>query len=130
MSKLRDIEHPYYCESDSAYVDYREEFDDWASFLSSEEDEDFDLNLVFRFDWLKAGEDTGLKCDTLHIFYVGQRKALIGVCCILVTESDEPSVREWLQQRYNHLLKLWTPFSLEAKEGEKGEASSNVGEGD
>lgn len=77
------------------------------------------MNLVFRWDWKEdEDEETPFNGDVnypngkLLIFWMGQRKGLYSWSEIAVCRADEPAVREWLQQRYDYLSKLWRPLQL------------------
>lgn len=116
MPHLWEIEHPYYCNEGNYYARESVEgkYDSWAGFAESEGDSDFDMNLVFRWDWLKADptdEHWGNKTDVLMIFWMGQRKGLYRYTTIQVTDADEPAVKEWLTARWHYLQLLWQGIS-------------------
>ena len=69
------------------------------------------MNLVFRFDWFVPTEDNGEEVEVLKLYYMGQRKGLFRSVLIRVCSKNEPSVREFLEQRWKHLSKLWEPFA-------------------
>jgi len=120
MKKLWEVEHPYYCNQNN-YFDNGcfEQCDSWASFV--DENEDLDMNLVFRWDWellidkdgkpMPMNPDPYYRDGKLLIFYIGQRKGLFRSVEIAVCQADEPMIREWLLIRYEHLKKLWSPFN-------------------
>ena len=103
MSKhLWEIKHDYYCEDrDELY------YDSWIAFLESMNDIDYDLNLIFRFDW--CINDKGE--NKLFLYYVLQRKGIVRTDVINVNKSDENEIIEWLGYRFDHLFKLWSPIS-------------------
>lgn len=124
MPHLWEVDHPYYCNQGNYYA--RESVGDhhkaWSSFIAEYADADFDLNLVFRFDWLEgedngAGEFTGdvnYRNGQLCIYWMGQRKGLYRYSTIEVCRADEPAVIEFLRPRWDHMRKLWEPLSEQA----------------
>lgn len=121
MKHLWEIDHPYYCTESNYFasgLDNREsKFDSWADFIAEWGDADMDYNLLFRFDWIPPKEeDIDEEEDeheghTLKIFWMGQRKGLYQWSNVQVTPEDEPAVREFLTERWQHLKKLWEPLS-------------------
>lgn len=116
--RLWEINHPYYCNEGNFYARGDDqphmEYSSWASFLEEEGDNDFDMNLLFRWDWRKAdpkGEEWGNKTDVLMLFWMGQRKGLYRWTTVNVTDADEPEVKKWLAARWAHLRKLWEGIS-------------------
>jgi hypothetical protein len=113
---LWQIKHPYYCNDGNYFA--REsveiEYASWADFLESEGDADFDMNLVFRWDWRKADPQEkgwGNSTDELKIYWMGQRKGVYRYSTIHVNDDDETSVTEWLTKRWEHLQLLWSGIS-------------------
>jgi hypothetical protein len=109
--KLWEVEHPYYC-SPQSYTENGtdESFDSWREFFDEYGDSDFDMNLVFRFDWKSADPDDGRDTDVLEVFFMQQRRGRFVPVTIAVSRDDEPAARAWLRERYDHLKRLWTPF--------------------
>lgn len=117
---LWEFDHPYYCNQGNYFKNgCNSEFASWSDFLFDEGDADLDMNLVFRWDWeitgedgepAKPSEDRHYKDGTLLLFYMGQRKGLFRYCKVSVCQNDEPSVRVWLQTRFDHMKKLWEPL--------------------
>lgn len=118
---LWEINHPYYCEQGNYYVpgtrwhEVHNSYDSWAEFISEWGDADPDRNLVVRWDWRRPdpsdyadGEE--LPPDTLEVFWVLQRKAVLRSTECTVTEADEPAVRSWLSNRARTIAALWDPF--------------------
>jgi hypothetical protein len=117
------IDHPYYCEEinylapRSRIEEFHNRFDSWADFEGGFED--FDYNLLFRWDWKRADPDdfeAGEAVpdhDTLWLFFMLQRKGLYVSAAVNVTDADGPAVRAWLLPRWEHLRKLWAPISVE-----------------
>lgn len=119
---LWEIDHPYYCEQGNYFA--REsvcsEFKSWKEFYDANADSDFDMNLVFRFDWkitdddgemAPPGPDPYYRDGKLLIFWMGQRKGLYRYSTVEVCCADEPAVIEWLKPRWEHMRKLWEPFA-------------------
>ena len=125
--RLWEIDHPYYCNEGNYYAaDNRSHpivFGTWSQFLDEFGNADFDLNLLFRWDW-KEGEEspensnfTGdpyYRNGTLLLFWMGQRKGLYFWSEISVCRADEDAVRAFLQPRLDHLIKLWAPLAPNA----------------
>lgn len=102
---LWEYDHPYYCSEGH----YAEEFSSWEAFLDEMGDSDMDLNLLFRWDWIHDDED-GAENDTLFLFFMQQRKGKFVVIRVAMQDTDEDSVKTFLQARWAHLTELWMPF--------------------
>lgn len=113
---LWEIKHSYYC-SDSNYCsnECTRAFGSFGEFLSEFGDADFDMNLLFRWDWCE-GDDHGLpeyngddyyRNGRLQICWMGQRKGLYFTSFISVCRADEPEVIKFLKPRFDHLVSLW-----------------------
>lgn len=120
MKHLWEVNHPYYCNEGNYFSnDCGDEFKSWDEFLSEYKDADFDMNLVFRWDWREgsdwgAGDFTGdvnYRNGHLLIFWIGQRKGLYRYSKVEVCRNDEPAIIEFLRPRLAHLLKLWEPLT-------------------
>lgn len=120
---LWEIDHPYYCTEGNYYASplegLHEAFESWADFIEAWGDTDPDLNLVFRWDWKRADPDdyepdddgvTRIPEDTLFVYWVLQRKAILRSTECAVTEADEPAVREWLTERAKTITAIWEPL--------------------
>jgi len=110
---LWEMAHPYHCNEENYFRGgCHAEFGSWSDFLEDQGDMDEDMNLVFRFDWRAAGSDwnPGTE-DKIDLFIMGQRKGLYRTVSVYVKRSEEPKIRQWLRDRFTHLLKLWTPLS-------------------
>jgi hypothetical protein len=113
---LWEIDHPYYCNEGNYFAnDCGDVSKSWAEFMDAHGDADFDMNLVFRFDW-REGEDWGIgefngdvnyRNGKLLIFWMGQRKGLYRWSEVSVCRADEPAVIEFLKPRWEHMRKLW-----------------------
>lgn len=117
---LWEINHPYYCNLGNYYSNEPgDEFKSFTDFLAEHGESDFDMNLVFRFDW-KEGEDHDAGAYTgddnyrngrLEIFWMGQRKGLYRFSTVEVCRADEPAVLKFLKPRWEHMKQLWEPLS-------------------
>lgn len=120
---LWEFDHPYYGPESCYYatgIQSREansEFESWQAFVDDGGyfDADLDMNFLYRWDWLRdTGEfsepDDDPEPDRLLLFYMGQRKGFMSHHSIVVTEADEPAVREWLTVRAEHMRKVWEPL--------------------
>lgn len=103
-------------------------------------DYDDDLNFLYRWDWKKADSENYLfsysdeiledgsvtkeqiaeslkefeedsKSDRLMLYFMLQRKSYNISVEVNVTESDEPLVRQWLNKKWKHMKKMWSPIS-------------------
>jgi hypothetical protein len=113
MKHLWEVEHPYYCNLGNYFcqnADVESIYDSWDDFEADAKDEDLDMNLIFRFDWQLANDDTGLEYEQLHLVSMGQRKGIYRWVVIRINRKDEPKVKKFLKKRWEHLKKLWTPF--------------------
>lgn len=119
---LWEVRHPYYCNEGNHYAPGNDQpvctYDSWQDFFAEEGDSDFDMNLLFRWDWREADPEEelwGNKEETLLLFWVGQRKGLYRWSEIKVTKADELVIRAWLQARFEYLAAMWSPFELAAR---------------
>ncbi len=118
---LWDVKHKYYCSSTNYYNnDTAVEFDSIADFLADMEDADFDMNLLFRWDWIEDDDeapsfngDINYRNGKLWLFWMGQRKGLYWAQVVSVCRADEDAVRAFLRPRLAHLLSLWSPMMEE-----------------
>lgn len=127
MTPLWEFDHPYYC-SESNYFsnDCYSQYESWESFVDEQGELDFDMNLVFRWDWNPnehLGDETAEArreyaarfgdrdhAWTLSVFWMGQRKGLFRCTDVKVCKANEPAVRAWLAQRAEHMRLLWEPL--------------------
>lgn len=124
---LWEVDHPYHSAEGNYFSNnYTTPYPSWQSFVSAEGDNDFDWNLLFRWDWTSHEyiEHDGLAARqeyasrfgdrdhawTLSLFWILQRKGIYRVTPVEVCKADEPEVREWLLPRLRHLQLLWTPL--------------------
>lgn len=126
---LWEVDHPYYCNEGNYYAPGNDqpycEYESWPEFIASEGDSDFDMNLLFRWDWRKAdpeGKYWGNEEDMLLLFWMGQRKGLYRWTEIKVCDADEPAVRDWLTTRWNYLVLLWDGVADAARKTSTGAA--------
>lgn len=112
--KLFEVSHPYYCADENHLTnDAGQTFDSWEEFLAEYGDADLDWNLVFRFDWVRPGDGfDDVKTEALKIYFLQQRRGhFIPVRILGIKREDEPAIRAWLLERYQHLQSLWAPLS-------------------
>lgn len=115
---LWEIDHPYYCNEGNYFTStcVHDEHKTWADFYSAYSNADFDLNLLFRFDWTED-EDAPFNGDKyyrngiLKIFWMGQRKGIYRYSTVEVCRADEPAVIEFLKPRWDHMRHLWEGVS-------------------
>ncbi|MGW4703740.1 hypothetical protein [Streptomyces sp. NPDC004285] len=118
MAHLWEIDHPYYCQEGNYFKNGQHlTYPDWAAFQEEWGSLDDDLNLAFRWDWKRDDpadfdEEDNEKPgpDRLHVYWVLQRKAILRSTECVITEADEPAVREWLTRKANHLRLVWEPL--------------------
>ncbi len=118
LPHLWEIDHPYYCNEGNYFAHGDEqphcEYGSWENFYDEEGDCDYDMNLLFRWDWRKAVPDEKLWCnptDVLLLYWLGQRKGLYRWTTVQVCDADEPAVRVWLTDRWQYLRLLWHGIS-------------------
>lgn len=110
--KLWDPEHPYYCSSENYHVGGPHRgcttMTAWSTFVdywASEDADDLDLNLLFRWDWDR-------KERTLKLYFMQQRRGNFVIVHVhSMVDDDEPSVRAWLQPRWERMKDIWEPLS-------------------
>lgn len=120
MTHLWEIDHPYYCYDGNYYADYRdnhglEEHASWQDFYDAMGEADQDWNFVVRWDWKRPDPDDyelgeEMPSETLHIYYVQQRKGNFWAHVVQVTEADELAVRAWLELQAKQMRNVWEPF--------------------
>lgn len=125
QTHLWEVNHPYYATQGNYYArpdqGMHVEYSSWAEFYEDQGDSDLDMNLVYRWDWqvpdpddysyeLEEDPNFVLPPETLDLFYVGQRKALLRSVSVEVRREDEPTIREWLVVRAEHMRKVWEPL--------------------
>ncbi|PWN62392.1 hypothetical protein C1631_022775 [Chryseobacterium phosphatilyticum] len=104
------IEHDYYCADQNFYnKEAGAEWESFDEFLEVYNDLSPDLNFVFRWDLREDDKNTGKYI--LEIFMVFQRKGFFSPHIINnVTETDFEKIKEFLQPRFEKLVKMWLPF--------------------
>ena len=102
VKHLWEYEHPYYCESSDSYQSSYSSFDEY---LISNSDVDDDLNFLFRWDWI-----TSKIGNTLELYYILQRKAIIMKDIVRVEKIDEDSVRMFLESKMKYMKRMWEPI--------------------
>lgn len=125
MDHLWEVKHPYYCNEGNCYA--RESvgmhFKSWQDFHREFGDADFDMNLLFRWDWSEMDAETeestfngdiNYRNGMLKIFWMRQRKGLYFYSTVEVCRADEPDVIAFLRPRLLHMLRLWAPLLPEA----------------
>jgi hypothetical protein len=128
MTHLWEFDHPYYCADATWYQRSDGGFDhrnwtSWADFRDSTifTTGDRDLNLLVRWDWISwpRHPDPDLRAegpDTLHLFFVMQRKGFLASHAIDVTDADEDEVRAFLVECATTTVALWAPLLASAQE--------------
>ena len=110
MKKLYECEHDYYCQSENYFSnDTVMKYDSFEEFYEEWGDSDFDYNLLFRWDW-KIDEETNE--NELYCHWMQQRKGRYMATITEISIDDEPKVKEFLKERYKHIIELWEPFNL------------------
>lgn len=106
---LWECQHEYDCES----ADYwngknkrNHKYKLFKDFLTDMGSSDFDLNLLFRWDWKENDKEQG----KLFLYFLLQRKGIFISFEIDVIRDDELEVIEFLKPRWDHLKSLWQPF--------------------
>lgn len=115
---LWEVNHSYFCSPEGYYANFLPfEYDSWQDFLDLANGKHFDcdLNFLCRWDWYlsdeEIGDDVGRDINELHLFFIHQRKGRFSSFVIKVTKENEPAIRAWMQPRWDHMKKLWEPFS-------------------
>jgi hypothetical protein len=112
--RLWETEHPYYCAQGCFFErGCHVEHASWPYFVASGwAGNDEDMNLLFRWDWCE-GEDEGVPDGEarLRLYFFLQRKGYPISHEVAVTRDDEPDIRAWLEARWLHMQKLWSPFA-------------------
>lgn len=122
MEHLWEVKHDYYCNEGNYYSsDCAFEYKSWHEFLEEMADADFDMNLLFRWDWSEEDDETGepnfsgdinYRNGKLKLFYMQQRKGRYTYSQVDVCRADEQAVIDFLKPRMEHLINLWQPLSI------------------
>lgn len=117
---LWEVEHEYYGADTNGYMPLKDSdyyFKTWGSWDAFTNSEDFamvedkpNLNLLYRWDWVKGREDQYPEEEHLKLFWIQPRRGTIGADTILVSADDEPQVREFLERRAERMKKMWEPL--------------------
>lgn len=103
MSTIRNAHHPYYATLGCYFSnECHHTAASWDEFMGNMGESDMDMNLLYRWDW---------QDQELDLFFILQRKAIPLSYTVMVDSTDEPAIREWLDARWRHLRKVWTPLS-------------------
>lgn len=120
---LWEIEHAYYCNdgnfTSNGCLEQVDSFDAFMDLDGSNFGSDFDLNLVFRWDWVRETEDDSdelspageLGKGTLKLYRMQQRKGHFFITHIAVGPEDEEAVRVFLAAAWKHMRELWAPIA-------------------
>lgn len=107
---LWEVDHNYYCSASGEY------YDAWQDFIDEWGDADEDMNFLFRFDcradsdWWHEDEPLKENEKVCRFSFVLQRKNLVCTQTVKILDSDEPSIREYLQKKFDYLKQLWMPL--------------------
>ncbi|MFJ9214276.1 hypothetical protein [Streptomyces sp. NPDC102264] len=121
--RLWEIDHPYYCTEGNYYKNGNHlTYASWAEFYAEWGDLDPDMNLVFRWDWKRPDPDgyeggEEVPPETLAVYWVLQRKAILRSTECVIDRADEAAVRAWLADRANTMAAIWEPISLGTEGG-------------
>lgn len=83
----------------------------WDDFMEYAANWDLDYSFVYRWDWQVYKDAEGEPTHRLSLFWVQQRKGILGSHTIRVMPADEERIRAWLEIRWQHLLRVWAPFA-------------------
>jgi len=123
MKHLWEIHHDYYCCESNYYASGNEQphqhYKSWQDFIEEFGDADFDMNLLFRWDWVEGEENNArafngninYRNGELKIFWMGQRKGIYMWSTIEVCRADEEQIRAYLKPRWEHMKNLWEGIS-------------------
>lgn len=112
MLELKETEHSYYCEPYEVGCNTTY-YDSWDEFELSDGKNDFDYNLLFRYDIEKKTDEDGNEIEgeyKLQLHFALQRHGMKMWHAIIgnITKDDLPSIESYLKDRYDHLKGLWT----------------------
>src|SRR6185295_19224720 len=112
MPHLWEVEHSYYCNIGNFFRnDCHARYSSWESFYAQEGDDDLDLNLLVRWDWVAPEPEEEPTDHELLLFFISQRKSFNRSVSIRVVPADEDNVRAYLMPRLRHLIQLWLPLT-------------------
>lgn len=116
VKHLWEIDHPYYCSENNYFNNTcHSSFKSWQDYLYERGEEDLDMNLIFRWDWIIEPEnynaDPYYRDGLFEIFYMGQRKGLSTSVFVEVCKNDEEKIKEFLKERWLKIKAIWEPLS-------------------
>ena len=128
IKHLWEADHSYYCSETNFFLSANRadetvsSYRSWEEFLADSLDDDMDMNLLFRWDWLEGEEndlppfngDSHFRNGKLLLFTMCQRIGYHRCEKVDVCRADEPAVIEFLRPRLAHLMSLWSPLTLAA----------------
>lgn len=116
---LWEMQPPDPCEDQNFHHNTSRRFWSWLDFMKDWESWDHRMAYLFRWDWVppRAGDeddspiqwtrDEYYRESNLRLFFVFGGRGIYSVNTVSVCRADEPSIREWLVGRYEHLLANW-----------------------
>ena len=107
---LSEADHPYYWNSGCFFSnECHRNHESWQAYMKGWGAADRDMNCVYRWDWRLPWP--GVDPPVLMIYMVMQRKAYPMSHAITITPEDEKEVRAYLRVRWQHVRRIWAPFS-------------------
>lgn len=111
MLELKETEHSYYCEPYEVGCNTTY-YDTWDEFENGDGHNDFDYNLLVRYDIEKKTDEDGNEVEgefKLQLHFVLQRHGMKLWHAIIenITEDDLLNIESYLKERYDHLKGLW-----------------------
>lgn len=111
MLELKETDHSYYCECWEG--DRTTEYESWDEFLATDGKNDWDMNLLFRYD-IDTDEEGHLRLQLHHAL---QRHGVQLWHAVIhnIEQDDMPSINQYLKDRYEFLKELWKEIEGDCK---------------
>lgn len=123
---LWEIDHEYYCQSETYNQNYNDsassprEWKSWHEFYQIFKDAELYSNLFFRFDWLEGeandlpefNGDINYRNGLLKLHMIYQGKGLFFTHHIEVCRADEEEIKKFLAKCFIYLVNLWKPINV------------------
>lgn len=119
MLELKETDHSYYCEAYEVGCNTTY-YATWDEFENGDGKNDFDYNLLVRYDINKKTDEDGEEIEgeyILQLHFVLQRhgEKLWHAIVENITEEDLPQINSYLKDRYDFLKELWKEIEGDCK---------------
>ena len=119
ISHLWEIKLPNNCSDQNFHKNTGTHYPSWLDFAEDWRSYDKELAYLFRWDWVPPRvddeddspilwrRDPYYRESKLRLFFVFGGRGIFACYTVSVCRADELVIREWLDERYAHLLSNW-----------------------